>query len=136
MNREIKFRGRDMSGHWVYGLLTKKKIRNSNKLQFAIATEDCSMGNTIPVIESTIGEFTGFKDVDGKEIFEGDIFTMTHGYPKNTTFVVKYCGTASLTTPNNANYRSYTVDHFKNDCKVIGNIHDNPELLEGGKTNE
>ena len=115
MNREIKFRGRDMSGHWVYGLLTKKKIRNSNKLQYAIATEDCSMGNTIPVIESTIGEFTGFKDVDGKEIFEGDILE----YPGK----LKACVVVT-------DIREFVYRDIAYQFKVIGNIHDNPELLE------
>ena len=43
MNREIKFRGKSMGNHWVYGLLTKKKIRNSGRIDFAIATDDYSL---------------------------------------------------------------------------------------------
>lgn len=62
-----------MDGHWVFGLLTKKKIRNSGKLCFAIATDDYSLANTIPVDEETIGEFTGCHDMNGVEIYDGDI---------------------------------------------------------------
>lgn len=71
--REIKFRGKDMSGCWVYGLLTKKKIRNSGEIRYAIATGDCSLSNTIPVIEKSVGEFTGCYDSKGVEIYDGDI---------------------------------------------------------------
>ena len=137
MNREIKFRGKDMGGHWAYGLLTKKKIRNSNKLQFAIATKDCSMANTIPIIESTIGEFTGFKDIDGNEIFEGDILKDADG----ETFAVYYKGCSWLAglpalVEGIGLYDCNLEDKELEACKVIGNIYDTPELLEGSKTND
>ena len=55
--REIKFRGKSMGGHWYYGLLTKKKIRNSGEMMYAIA-----QGDTVPVMEKSVGEYTGLKD--------------------------------------------------------------------------
>ena len=130
MNREIKFRGRDMSGHWVYGLLTKKKIRNSNKLQYAIATEDCSMGNTIPIIENTVGEFTGFKDIDGKEIFEGDII-QNDEHPEEIGKIIneKGCWLVDWVDDDDKPCLGWLLDNTPQ--KVIGNIFDNPELLEG-----
>ena len=84
--REIKFRGKSMGGHWIFGLLTKKKIRNSGKLSFAIATDDYSLANTIPVAEETIGEFTGCRDKNGVEIYDGDI--LINPLVENESYVV------------------------------------------------
>ncbi|MBR1807252.1 MAG: hypothetical protein IJ774_12820 [Selenomonadaceae bacterium] len=71
MKRPIKFRGRDMAGHFVFGLLTKKRIRSSGEIRFAIATGNCSAAETIPVNENSIAQLVGF-DCDGREVYEGD----------------------------------------------------------------
>ena len=70
--RQIKFRGRDMTGNFVYGLLTKKRIRSSGEIRWAIATGNCSLAETVPVNENSIAQLVGL-DVDGREIYEGDI---------------------------------------------------------------
>lgn len=67
----IKFRGADIGGHYVYGLLTMKKIRNSGKLSYAIANGNFTQGETIPVSEDSIAQLVGF-DADGNEVYEGD----------------------------------------------------------------
>ena len=69
--RIIKFRGRAMNGDFVYGFLTKKKIRSSGEIRYAIATGNCTAGETIPVNENSIAQLIGV-DVDGNEIYEGD----------------------------------------------------------------
>ena len=71
MTRPIKFRGRDMTGHFVYGLLTKKRIRSSGEVVFAIALSEKQSEN-IPVNENSIAQLVGF-DRDGREVYEGDI---------------------------------------------------------------
>ena len=128
MDREIEFRGKSMGGRWIYGLLTKKKIRNSGRISFAIATEDYSLANTIPISENTIGQFTGFKDIDGKEIFEGDIIK---NIESDIIYQVKLCN-GCWSAECQDYYASPLYLLFGNaPFKVIGNIHDTPEL---GKT--
>ena len=75
--RTIKFRGRDINGNFVYGFLTKKKIRSSGEIRYAIATGNCTAGETIPVNENSIAQFIGL-DSAGNEIYEGDLLE-THG---------------------------------------------------------
>ena len=74
--RTIKFRGRAMNGDFVYGLLTKKKIRSSGEIHWAIVTGNCTAGETIPINENSIAQLGGY-DKDGKEIYEGcDLFNV------------------------------------------------------------
>ena len=124
--REIKFRGKDMSNHWVYGLLAKKKNFNSGKIDFAIVTGHVSMANTIPVNPNTVGQFTGAYDSDGKEIYEDDICKCFDGLIYNTGYVVFHrCGWCIF----HDNKPMASLIWFKK-IFVIGNTFDNPELLE------
>ena len=75
--RTIKFRGRDMTGHFVYGLLTKKRIRHSGEISWAIAT-GIRQSEVIPVNENSIAQLVGF-DSDGREVYEGDILVDENG---------------------------------------------------------
>ncbi len=71
MPRPIKFRGRAMNGDFVYGLLTKKKIRSSGEIRWAIATGNCTAGETVPVNENSIAQLVGYDSADN-EVYEGD----------------------------------------------------------------
>ena len=141
MDREIKFRGKNaLSGHWVYGFLIKKKNRKNGKIYFAIAVDDCSLANTIPVHAETVGEFTGLKDVDGVDVYEGDIVELNFDDGKRRRFISYAQPTEGFTYPA---FDLEPFDLFINplsddlikslDIIVIGNIHDNPELLEADK---
>lgn len=77
MKRPIKFRGRDINGRFVYGLLTKKKIRSSGEICWAIAVGNCSAAETVPVTEKSIAQLIGL-DSAGNEIYEGDLIE-SHG---------------------------------------------------------
>lgn len=140
MAREIKFRGKSMISRWIYGLLTKKKFRNSGRISYAIAKDDCSLGNTIPVTEESIGEFTGFKDIDDKEIFEGDII-QNDAHEEEIYKIITTCGCwcglisgGDIDDYDDTPTLGWLLDMAP--FKVIGNIHDNPELLEGGKADD
>ena len=78
----------------------------------------------VDVIPETIGQYTGLTDKNGTKIFEGDIVKHSIG-----TFVVKFLNGTFLSSLTEDNYLSFLCE-IHNQCKVIGNIHDNPELLK------
>lgn len=88
------------------------------------------------VIPETVGQFTGLSDKNGKKIFKGDIvrcFYQTWFTDYSLSYVVewnkkKFCWSLHMLSSEVQNNISED-EHFA--CEVIGNIHDNPELLEG-----
>jgi len=117
--RNLKFRGkREDNGEWMYGLLTYDK---SDGAWFI----DTSFNDGHMIIHKTIGQFTGLKDKNGKEIYEGDILTdsvqPTDG-DEPTTSVVRW-----VTTPYTSGF-SFGTAPAAHMSVVISNIHENPEL--------
>ncbi|MBO5449789.1 MAG: hypothetical protein J5994_10770 [Ruminococcus sp.] len=114
-DREILFRGKIGNG-WAYGDL--RHFKNS----VAIFRQ----GYTFPylVIPSTVGQYTGLTDQNGVKIFEGDIIETTSG---NRGYVVFENG-AFMKSCNPKDMPFLIADVVNT---VIGNIHDNPELLRG-----
>lgn len=115
--REIKFRGKRLdNGEWVYGDL---HIRTP--FPHIHSEIDYGKANIDP---HTIGQFTGLHDKNGKEIYEGDIVR----YDMGGECEVSYCiggGFAGFDLSP-----AFHNGHQLKDVEVIGNIHDNPELLK------
>lgn len=129
--REIKFRGKRVdNGKWVYGDLSQ-----SNKEIFIIHkyySAGCTMKAVIP---ETVGQYTGLKDKNGVEIYEGDIIQIYSIFNNKKLYIgyIVYC--------DNASFNIYIGDilqpitnhiKFSNDYiyEVIGNMYDNKNLLE------
>ena len=128
MDRVIKFRGKlKINEQWIFGgYLAPNRLGGFY--------EDDKLW-TAEVYPKTVGEFTGFKDFDDKKIFEGDIVKCDDGLIENIGYIDDYEGcwcVFSLGKPV-ATLRWFM---HKEKVTVIGNIHDNPELLEGGKVDD
>lgn len=134
--REIKFRGKDaLSGIWHYGYLVQSQIFIDDKLKMKIQRQNTSASYFVD--EKTIGQFTGLRDKNGKEIYEADIVRGKDytGLKREGIIAYDNYGAKYIITPNTkSQYREH--DTIEDLCpadeylEVIGNIWDNPELLE------
>ena len=129
--REILFRGKRIdNGEWEYGgcVFTENKVCLIYNQTHSIDLQGCT------VEENSVGQYTGLTDKNGNKIFEGDIIEFPdHGNGGTKTGQIKYFDDETM----------FLIVYEENDCKplgecfhglqleVIGNIHDNPELLEG-----
>ena len=117
--REIKFRGISyLTNDWVYGYLSKRE-----SLYY--------IQNTYNVKENTIGQFTGLKDKNGVEIYEGDI-TYHHAHKIKCEIVwltkfMTFAGQNIDKTDSNNHYFYQFIDC--NNLEVLGNIYEHPNLL-------
>jgi uncharacterized phage protein (TIGR01671 family) len=127
--REILFRGKQADGMWVYGDLRKVE-ENAYILDYDIGDDGVSQNPKIfdiayPVDPATVGQHTGLTDKNGKRVFEGDILNI--GKSKEPLIVSFVDFAWQCSTPKHKYFR-----HRLENCasyKIIGNIHDNPELL-------
>ena len=135
MKRKIEFRGFGISDKkWHYGFLT---IYESGK----------NIVGGFEVYPKSVGQYTGLKDKNGKEIYEGDILDITYFLTQNKGIVKfgKYkqcdmsndyeCGNqgfyVDVTNDKHGSYR-HDLYFYAGKSEVIGSIFSNPELLQEG----
>ena len=133
--REILFRGkRKDHGEWVDGFYTRvADVHYITSGIFDSLINGIINTTGYKVIPETVSQFTGLYDKNGRKIFEGDIvegnseyFTYTHPYGK-----VVYDGGQYLISFDDVLEDIECLGAWANDVEIIGNIYDNPELLEG-----
>lgn len=106
--------------------------------EYTVEGDDHVYGDVIDFEDCVLMQFTGLKDKNGKEIYEGDIINYKYSRHTSTQFVVKYNEfQATFIVVDNHNDLVYTfrelADYIQlNSLEVIGNIYENKELL-GGK---
>lgn len=127
--REILFRGKplgDLHGKFIYGSLG------------VLDTDLCAIYHCFEfkddemelVYINTVGQYTGLTDKNGKKIFEGDIVTYDN--------VFLNCGEVGISAWDGIYFTNRQTVEMSDlyesetmvDCEIIGNIYDNPELLE------
>ena len=145
--REILFRGKQVySGEWLYGMPDNEDC--SADFPCISPSRNYHTKDTFPldweVDPETVGQFTGLTDRNGKKIFEGDmlkplddeidrmVVEFHHG-----AFVLclygerGYMGEGGWVEEGNYGvFECEPLSSYGDDVEVIGNIHDNPELLE------
>lgn len=127
MKRELLFRGKGdpkyNDGEWYEGYL----IHDTEDFQIVdYVSERSSVSRT--VIDETVGQYTVRKDVNGTKIFEEDIVrSISTGKVAVVQWFGEYCAFMLWCKGDNSVYWFYDNDF--DDLEVIGNIHDNPELL-------
>ena len=137
--REILFRGkRADNGEWIEGMLLKCTLAAGTAyLIFADSFATDLLGNVYSldhamVDPETVGQFTGLLDKNGRKIFEGDILS-NPDYPNVTTGAIYYgsCNCSCCDGVYGFYSKEYADLRQADTLVVIGNIHDNPELLGG-----
>lgn len=132
MIREIKFRGKDIeTGEWLYGYLVQPIGQDPSIYVQDVKTEGVA-SFFVDVEESTVGQFTGLLDKNGNEIYEGDI-VVRHFTDGDETYVCTYieeyaCFAFDRDVKFGEYYYFQKIDSPK--LQIIGNIHDNPEILK------
>ena len=141
--REILFRGQDAAtGDWIKGFyvhLFDDKGNDSHRIYSGYAETDCEdyYPDFWEVDPETVGQFTGRVDKNGNRVFEGDIIRITAFAPNIFVGVILWDDHDQCYLIVKDPIEQIHIDDFGNYGKpsyyeVIGNIHDNPELLEGG----
>ena len=148
-NRKIKYRGKRLdNGEWVYGDLLN--IAGGRVIYYGSHT-DCAliedrpnlavelyMDEVSPVDPETVAQLTGIHDKNRKEVYEEDILRVCDG-KRCFNIVVKWSKEAMAFMACYCDGNQSPLSWFSgllsgtHETEVIGNIHDNPELLKGGE---
>lgn len=135
--REILYRAISLcrGEHWVYG---QPRHYASNPHTEKWTIYDPATGIETDICEETICQYTGLHDIKCNPIYEGDILRVTSlqydTLGKKMNVAVEYnTGMAQFIVKNGEKRKALGLCALTNDVVVIGNLHDNTELLKGGE---
>ncbi len=108
--REILFRGRNENSTWKYGSLLVNK----------------------DTFDKTVGQYTGLQDKNGTKIFEGDILLWHSEWGEDFITVVEWDNKRAYFGARESGFDipPFEIDDDFSKVEIIGNVHDNPELLQ------
>ncbi len=158
--REILFRGKTQHpcGEWIYGSLLTNYPCCKNEVdeivkEYHIIDGKAKELKMVQVIPKTVGQYTGLTDKNGKKIFDGDLLNgfqypflkdNAHNYFaevvwfENSPAFGLYTHKHPLSAVRGISEGNcdYMEDFDSSQWEIIGNIHDNPELLKEGAADE
>ena len=121
--RIIKFRGKEFdSNEWLFG-----SIITSNGIDFEISDWNDICYSRYEVVPETVGQYTGLKDINGTEIYEGDILLMDNTSDDELYNEVGFKDGCFGYMTETGEFLPFCDNKVTEE--VVGNIHDNPELL-------
>lgn len=135
MNRQIKFRGkRQDNGEWIHGDLIENQGRYFIYHATSETTIDDNDNGSISIVAyevdtNSIGQYTGLKDKNGKEIYCGDIIELVFNNDRKSVEFVSFKNGRFVTVSPYTIYRDEALCVFVEYANVIGNVHDTPELI-------
>lgn len=130
--RTIKFRGIPIDEDCEWNIITGSLLVDifGNTIIYHPLNTNLGGFRAVPVNPETVGQFTGLTDKNGVEIYENDIikvdiFTKPYSvlFGKSEKWGACFC-------VQSFNSITFLTKNWANTCEVIGNVHDNPELLQ------
>lgn len=131
MDDIILFRGKRLdNGEWVEGDFIHRRIWSSDVSIIRVSDNGFDSYEEYEVDPSTVGQFVKKRDRNGVRIFEHDIVTIRGSKKQGLPAEIRYNREGASFEIARVGYNPITLYDANEWCEVIGNIHDNPELLE------